>query len=148
MAARLSALRAGRFLPTGRFLVLIFVRGWVDPRAIVRLKELGKMKKFHLIRDMNRRPSALQHSASTNSATACPLLPFNTYRYYFQFIVKNLLLNTDSVCLKFLRYNLKVSHHRHVCDCGLEKQNCMHYLQLCLLSISVPDFTRLAPLVN
>jgi hypothetical protein len=36
MAVR-SALRAGRPLPVGRFLVLIFVRGLVDPR--IRLIE-------------------------------------------------------------------------------------------------------------
>jgi hypothetical protein len=45
MAARLSALRVGRFLPPGRFLALIFVRRWVDLRAIVRLEGLGKLKK-------------------------------------------------------------------------------------------------------
>jgi hypothetical protein len=45
MAARLSTLGAGRFLPTGRFLVLISVRGWGDPRAIVRLQGLGTLKK-------------------------------------------------------------------------------------------------------
>jgi hypothetical protein len=45
MAARLSALCAGCFLPPGRFLVLISVRGWVDPRAIVWLEGLGKLKK-------------------------------------------------------------------------------------------------------
>jgi hypothetical protein len=45
MAARLSALHAGRFLPWRRFLVLISVKAWVDPRAIVRLEGLGKLKK-------------------------------------------------------------------------------------------------------
>jgi hypothetical protein len=36
MVARFSALTARRFLPPGRFLALISVRGGVDPRAIVR----------------------------------------------------------------------------------------------------------------
>jgi hypothetical protein len=45
MAARLSALRAGRFLLPGRFLVLLSVRDWVDPRATVRLVGLGQLKK-------------------------------------------------------------------------------------------------------
>jgi hypothetical protein len=33
MAVRLSGLSAGRPLPPGRFLVLISVRGWVDPQG-------------------------------------------------------------------------------------------------------------------
>jgi hypothetical protein len=49
MAVRLSALQAGRPLPTGRFLKLISVRDRIDPRAIVRLEGLGKLEKIQLI---------------------------------------------------------------------------------------------------
>jgi hypothetical protein len=44
MAVRLSALRAGRSLSPGRFLILISVRGIVDSRAILRLEGVGQLK--------------------------------------------------------------------------------------------------------
>jgi hypothetical protein len=40
-----SLMRRPPFTPPGRFLVLISVRGRVDPRAIVQLEGLGKLKK-------------------------------------------------------------------------------------------------------
>jgi hypothetical protein len=46
MAVRLSALNPGLPLSPRRFLVLISVTGRVDPRAIVRLEELGQLKNL------------------------------------------------------------------------------------------------------
>jgi hypothetical protein len=55
MAVRLSALRASRPLPPGRFMVLTSVLGLVDPGAIVRVEGLGKLKKSNdLIGNRNR----------------------------------------------------------------------------------------------
>jgi hypothetical protein len=64
MTVKLSGLLAGCPLSPGRFLVLISVTGWVDPRAIVWLEGLGKLKKNHLIWTRTRDLPAY---------TACPL---------------------------------------------------------------------------
>jgi hypothetical protein len=46
MATKLLALRAGPFLHQGKFVVFISVQGGVEPRTIVRMEGLGKLKKF------------------------------------------------------------------------------------------------------
>jgi hypothetical protein len=44
MAVKLSALHINNSLPLGRFLVLISIRGRIDPRAVTQLERLGELK--------------------------------------------------------------------------------------------------------
>jgi hypothetical protein len=69
MVVRFSALRAGRLLHPGRFLVLTSVRGWVHPRTIVRLEGLGQLK--------NPVTSSGNEPATFRLVTYCP----NQLRY-------------------------------------------------------------------
>jgi hypothetical protein len=80
MAVRLSALRAGRALPPR----LISVRGWVDPRTIVRLEGLGQFKKIHLI---GTRTRDLPACSIVPQPTTVPRAPWN---FWYSILFKNL----------------------------------------------------------
>jgi hypothetical protein len=67
MAARLSALRAGRTLPPGFLFFLFLLEDESTLGAIVRSEELGKLEKNPPHGDANPRPSSLQHSTITTT---------------------------------------------------------------------------------
>jgi hypothetical protein len=69
MAVRLSALRVGRPLPPGRFLISFLLEA--DPRAIVRLEELCQLKNPIT-------SSGFEHATFPLVATAiaCPFYAF------------------------------------------------------------------------
>jgi hypothetical protein len=75
MAARFSAPRAGRYSPPRRLLVLISIRGWVDPRAIVRLEGVGKLKKST---SSGTRTGDLPDSSVVPQPTTLPRAPVET----------------------------------------------------------------------
>jgi hypothetical protein len=76
MAARLSALRAGRTLPPGFFIFKDFRYSFLleaeSTPGPVRPEGLGQFKKNPPHRDLNPRPSGLQHSALTTTLPRAP----------------------------------------------------------------------------
>jgi hypothetical protein len=104
MAARLSTLRAGRFLPPGRFLVLISVRGWVDPRATVRLEGLGKL---------NISTSSGIQTGDLIIIIATQLFATDVYRRYFMYIVRHYLNIVVSARCNYLKMKSRDEHPLH-----------------------------------
>jgi hypothetical protein len=73
MAVRLSAAFTPRKIPR-IFLVLISVRGWVDPRTIMQLEGLGKGKKTYFL------------GTPTRKLPACNIMPQPTTLPRFRII--------------------------------------------------------------
>jgi hypothetical protein len=93
MAPRLSALHADHFSPPGKFLVLISVRCCVDPRAMVWLEGLGKLK------------ISTSSRTWTSNLLACSIVPQPTMLphvrvwIYIQSNLQWILLPSSAFCL-------------------------------------------------
>ena len=104
----LSVLHTGRFYSQEIFLVLIPVRGWFDPRAIVRPEGLCQMKNFS--DTIGNRTRDLPTCIAVPQPTAPPRAPYiyiYIYIYIYLFIYLSVRHNTDLQNAKY--YTLSVS---------------------------------------
>jgi hypothetical protein len=76
MAVKLLALRTGCHIPSGIFLVLISVRGWIDPRAIVCLEGLDQLKNS--MTSLGFEPVTFQCVKTWNKSTLPQLVIWKT----------------------------------------------------------------------
>jgi hypothetical protein len=123
------ALRAARPLPPRRFLVLIFVRGWVDPQG---RSATGRMKSIEKSNDIGNRTRDLPAFSIVSQPTTLQRAPHSKSYIQIKQIIQ-IFLFSEIIIWKFL-----CSMHAHLItpqnNLHLRKQNHINCLNLFLIT--------------
>ena len=114
---RLSALRTGRLYPKEIFLVLISIRGWVDPRAIVRPEGLCQWK-------IPVTPWGIEHATFWLVAQCLKKLRHRVPQWQWRFKQQNVELEFSRYWVRNLVWTPAVLSEVFLVFSGVPRANC------------------------
>jgi hypothetical protein len=143
MAVRLSSLRTGHPLPTGRFLVLISVRGLVDLRTLMRLEGLGPLKNPVTSSAMESATYRFQQISETVLMLCRDCFPSHAFNSLFtdQPIIRCYMMRALKVTFSESQiYRIRVISSSHFLYKRFPQSKCLHQPSYLSSSSKLPLF--------